>query len=305
MSAASRLPEVLLRNALPTANFMTVQGPEHDFANARYRILPVPYEASVSYGGGTRGGPAAILDASAQIEFYDAEIDLDPSTAGICTLPAVAPDVAGPEAMVNRLRAVAEALREDGRVVVALGGEHSITPPLALPYLEDPDVWVLCIDAHADLREEYQGSPYSHACAMRAIAETGRLVHVGIRAVTPPELRLVRERGTTMIMGWELDPEGGWIDRVFAALGPKVYLSLDVDGLDPALMPATGTPEPGGLSWRQFTALVDRLGREREVVAADVVELAPIPGLQAPSFTAARAVYRIIGAIEAGRRGGH
>ena len=150
MSASPRLPEVLIRNALPSSNFLTVEGPEHDFARARYRILPVPYEASVSYGGGTRGGPAAILDASSQIEFYDAELDLDPSRAGICTLPAVAPDVAGPEVMAHRLRAVAEALRETGRIVIALGGEHSITPPLALPYLEDPDVWVLCIDAHAD-----------------------------------------------------------------------------------------------------------------------------------------------------------
>jgi agmatinase len=305
MVAASRLPEVLLRNALPGPDFMSVQGPQHEFDRARYRILPVPYEASVSYGGGTRGGPAAILDASSQIEFYDAELDLDPSLAGICTLPAVAPDVTGPEAMVKRLRAVAEVLREDGHIVIALGGEHSITPPLAFPYLEDPDVWVLCVDAHADLRESYQGSPHSHACAMRAIAETGRLVQVGIRAVTPPERTVVLERGTTMIMGWELDPEGKWLVRVFAALGPKVYVSLDVDGFDPTLMPATGTPEPGGLSWRQYTALVDRLGREREVVAGDVVELAPIPGLHAPSFTAARAVYRIIGAIEAGRKGGH
>jgi agmatinase len=302
MAASPGPPDVLLRNALPSSSFMTVEGPEHDFAHARYRILPVPYEASVSYGGGTRGGPGAILDASSQIEFYDAELDLDPSRAGICTLPAVAPDVSGPEAMGRRLRAVAEALREAGRIVIALGGEHSITPPLAFPYLEDPDVWLLCIDAHADLRESYQGSPHSHACAMRAIAETGRLVQVGIRAVTPPERRLVRERGTTMIMGWELDPGGEWLERVFAALGPKVYLSLDVDGFDPTLMPATGTPEPGGLSWRQYTSLVDRLGREREVVAADVVELAPIPGLHAPSFTAARAVYRIIGAIEAGRK---
>jgi agmatinase len=295
-------PDVLRRYASPEGSFLAVEGEEHSWANARYRILPVPYEATVSYGSGAKDGPAAIIEASAQIELFDAELDLHPGASGIHTLPAVEPDVRGPEAMTRRLREIAEALCEPDRVTIALGGEHSITPPLALPYLDAPDTWVLCVDAHADLRKSYQGSPYSHACAMHTIARTGRLVQVGIRALSEPERDLARELELTMVMGWDLDADGRWLDRVFEALGPRVYLSLDVDGLDPTLMPATGTPVPGGLTWPQFTALVDRLGREREVVAADVVELAPAPGLHAPTFTAALAVYRIIGAIEAGRK---
>ncbi len=298
------LPEILRQHAIPRANFLGLD-PEHTrFEDAVYRILPVPYEATTSYGGGTREGPEAILEASRQIELYDAELDAEPWTAGVCTLPAVESDGRGPRDMAELLEGIARALRQEGRVVVALGGEHSITPPLARPYMEDPEVWTLCVDAHADLRASYLGTPYSHACAMRPLAETGRTVQVGIRSMSAEERAWAAGRDLTIVFDWEMDEEGSWLDRVFEALGPKVYLSLDVDGLDPAIMPATGTPEPGGLSWRQLTALLDRLGAEREVVAADVVELAPIPGMHAPSFLAARAVYRLMGAIEAGRKEG-
>lgn len=298
------LPEILRRHAAPASDFLGLD-PEHArFDDARYRILPVPYEATTSYGGGAREGPGAILEASRQIELYDAELDSEPYTAGICTLPTVEPQDAGPEAMAESLEEIARSLREPGRVVIALGGEHSITPALARPYMEEPSVWILCVDAHADLRASYRGSSFSHACAMRSMAETGRTVQVGIRSLSAEERTWAAGRDLTILYAWELDDEGRWLDRVFDALGPKVYFSLDVDGLDPGIMPATGTPEPGGLSWGQLTALLDRLGAEREVVAADVVELAPIPGIHAPSFLAARAVYRLIGAIEAGRKEG-
>ncbi|MFO7768195.1 MAG: agmatinase [bacterium] len=298
------LPGILRRHAGPASDFLGLGARHTRFGEARYRVLPVPYESTTSYGGGTRGGPDAILEASRQIELYDAELDSEPWIAGVCTLPAVGSHNQGPKAMAEVLEQIARSLREPGRVVIALGGEHSITPPLARPYMEDPEVWTLCVDAHADLRASYQGTSFSHACAMRPLAETGRTVQVGVRSVSAEEMAWARGRDLTILYDWELDDGGEWLDRVFETLGPKVYLSLDVDGLDPGIMPATGTPEPGGLSWRQLASLLDRLGAQREVVAADIVELAPIPGVHAPSFLAARAVYRLMGAIESGRKEG-
>ena len=299
---ARSIPEILQRYAAPQDNFLGLAAEDSDFSTARYRILPVPYEGTVSYGSGTGRGPAAILAASRQIEFYDAELDLEACREGIATLPALEGGAAGPAEMAERLEAVARALKEPGRVVIALGGEHSITPPLARPYLEASDTWLLCIDAHADLRPTYQGTPHSHACALHACAATGRTAQVGIRALSKEEYDFARQHNLCIFYDWQLDDQGAWMDRLFECLGPRVYLSLDVDGLDPAIMPATGTPEPGGLSWRQLVRLLDRLGSEREVVAADLVELAPIPGMHAPDFLAARAVYRLIGALERGRR---
>lgn len=286
-------------SAAAPANFLGLPPELSDPAAARVAVLPVPYEATTSYGGGTRRGPAAIVEASAQVEFYDAELDAEPCRAGIATCPPVElPAGDGAKAMAALRRAYEEVLATP-RFVIALGGEHTITYPLVAAWSQilgpRAGLTVLQLDAHADLREEYEGNPWSHACVMRRVVDDGvGVVGVGIRAFSIEERDFARARSLAMVRGDELGAEG-WIDRVIGALGPKVYVTFDVDFFDPSLVPATGTPEPGGGTWAQALALLRRVFAEREVVAADVVELAPIPGLHASDFVVARLVYKMIG----------
>jgi agmatinase len=279
-------------------NFLDLPPEISDPTTAHAVVWPVPYEATTSYGEGTRRGPAAILEASAQVEFYDIELDAEPCRMGIGTLapPKLARD---PAAAVEALRDAYGALLSDGRFIVALGGEHTITYPLVAAWRDrlgaGGGLSVLQLDAHADLRDEYQGTRWSHACVMRRVVDDGvPVVGVGLRAFSVEERELMRETRQAVVLGHELGA-AGWIDRVLAGLGPKVYLTFDVDFFDPSLVPATGTPEPDGGTWAQATALLRRVFAEREVVAADVVELAPIAGLHAPDFIVAKLVYKILG----------
>ncbi len=283
--------------ALP--GFLDLPADLSDPATARAAVLPVPYEATTSYGRGARRGPAAILEASAQVEFYDPELDAEPCRQGIATLPEVALPEGDGERALAALRRAYEGVLATSRFVVALGGEHTITYPLVAAWRDQlgtrTGFSVLQCDAHADLRDEYQGNRWSHACVMRRVVEEGvPVVGVGIRALSLEERDWLRRTGSAVVFGDELGTEG-WIERVLAALTPKVYLSFDIDFFDPGLVPATGTPEPGGGTWAQALALLRRVFTEREVVAADVVELSPIEGLHASDFVAARLVYKIIG----------
>ena len=270
-------------------------------------ILPVPYEATTSWGAGTRLGPRAIIDASRYIELYDHELGRDPSLGGVYTFPAL--ELARGDAS----RAMAELDDAFGRVldvaagrrVIMIGGEHSVSAPAILAHADrSPDrLTVLQFDAHLDLRESLDGSPFSHACAMGRVIDRVDLVTVGARGISGEEWEAASARGNvTVITGEELADGAGsqgrgdaWLDRALDALGDPVYITFDVDFFDPSAMPSTGTPEPGGGTWRQAMALLRRVFAERRVVGADVVELAPVPGLAAPDFTAAKLIYRMIG----------
>lgn len=273
------------------------------FESAGAVILPVPYESTVSYGGGTRNGPRAIIEASRYIELYDHELGSEPWEAGVSTLPALVLSGAGPEAAVGELRSAYEALlhRSGDRFVVMLGGEHSITSAPVLAWAErlaarGRRLSVLQIDAHTDLRTEYEGSPYSHAAVMARVHEACDIVAVGIRALTREEHELARSRNNVHIFFADDVHEGeSWMDDVLSRLGEDVYITFDVDGFDPSLVPSTGTPEPGGLQWYPVLRLLRRVFAEKLVHAADVVELAPQPGLPAPDFLVAKLVYKMIG----------
>ena len=179
---------------------------------------------------------------------------------------------------------------------MALGGEHALTTPLVAGVVEHhPGVSVLQIDAHADLRDSYMGDPHSHASAMRRTLEHAPCVQVGIRNLSAPEAAAIPSLPTTVFYDWNMRDDPRWMDVVVDSLADKVYVTIDLDGLDPAIMPAVGTPEPGGLSWREVTALLKKVMRQREVVACDVVELCPLPGFVGPNFLAARLVYKLIG----------
>jgi len=281
----------------PPESFLGLPPDAAGLDTARVVILPVPYEATVSYMGGTRFGPRALLHASRFVELYDHELDAEPYRIGLHTLPELLLPASGPEAALAVLRRAYDALLDLRKFVILLGGEHSVSGPPILAHadrLGPRPLSVLQLDAHADLRTEYEGTPFSHACVMHRVHERVRLVPVGIRSLTTGERALARAKQIPIIFGHELE-DPAWIDRAVAALGPDVYVTVDVDFFDPAIMPSTGTPEPGGGSWQPTMRLLERVFRERHVVGCDVVELAPIPGLAHPDFLAAKLVAKLVG----------
>jgi agmatinase len=282
-------------------NFLGLEGDLGAWDGADVVILPVPYEATVSYQGGTKLGPQAILEASRYIELYDQELDAEPAEIGVATLPALHLSSGGPEEAVAELRQACDAVfaAAGDRLTIILGGEHSISSAPVLAHAArlpaGKRLSILQFDAHSDLRMEYEGSAYSHASVMARCIDDADLVAVGIRALTSEERQLIRDRdGITTIFADEMWDNEAWIDRAMAALGDDVYITFDVDYFDPSLMPATGTPEPGGLPWYPTMKLLRRVFTEKNVVGADVVELAPIGGNAAPDFVAAKLVYKMI-----------
>jgi len=276
-------------------------------AHARAWVLPVPYEGTTTYGAGTRFGPAAIIDASREVELYDREFGCEAAFEyGVHTLPRMALDVSSAEAMVARVEGAVERVLSDDpspELLVTLGGEHSITPGIlrglvkARPDLAD-DLVCVQIDAHADLREAYEGTPASHACAMRRALETCPVFQIGIRNISAgeEEFRRSADRVRTVFAEEATAPDGAFLSGLADfCRGKPVYLTVDVDGLDPSIMPSTGTPEPGGISWARTLDVVRTVAREAAIVPAfDVVELAPVQGLRAPDFLAAKLIYKIM-----------
>lgn len=266
-------------------------------------MLPAPYDGTASYGKGAVHGPRAILEASGQLERYDEELDRCPDQAGVYTLPALELQGLKPAAVVEAVRGAARPPLEQGRFLLTLGGEHSVTTGVLQALLEvrgGRPFSVLQIDAHADLREEYLGTPFSHACVMARANELGLpLVQVGLRALSAEEREYMRSHALEDGVFWahrilSAGRDERWMDEVLARLGDEVYVTFDLDGLDPSIMPATGTPVPGGLDWHTCLGLL-RKTAARRVLAADVVELAPLPGMHAPDFLAARLAYKMLG----------
>ena len=280
--------------------FLGVDGAKATHAEAGTWILPVPYEATASWGTDTRRGPQAIIDASRYVELYDQELGRDPSEGGVYTFPALELERgAADRAMAELERAFGLVLdAAAGRRVIMLGGEHSVSAPAILAHAArcDGRLAVLQLDAHLDLRDTFDGTPYSHACAMGRVVDVVDLVSVGVRGIGAEEWRVVQERdNVAAFTGEAMAEDDGWMDHALEALGDPVYLTFDVDFFDPSLAPSTGTPEPGGGNWRQTTNFLRRVFAERRVVGADMVEHAPIPGLAAPDFLVAKLIYKIIG----------
>jgi agmatinase len=283
--------------------FLGLDEDASDFDKSRAVILPVPYEATTSFGAGTGAGPGAIIEASRYIELYDQELDSEPYEVGVATLPALSLTGAGPRDAIAELRAAYDGLLDEARdkFVIMLGGEHSVSSAPVLAWTDrlakqGKRLSVLQFDAHTDLRPEYEGSPYSHASVMHRVHDKVELVAVGIRAITADEMQLVRRsENIHVFLADNIHADDAWMDDVMARLGPDVYISFDVDAFDPSLVPSTGTPEPGGMQWYPVMKLLRRVFAEKTVHAVDVVELAPIPGLAAPDFLVAKLVYKMIG----------
>jgi agmatinase len=279
-----------------------------DFDNARVVILPVPLDRTTSYVAGTRNGPHEILVASSHMELWDEETESDIHSIGIFTLPEMELPFASMDEVVEDIRRVTAELIARGKFPVVLGGEHSITGPVvAAVAARHPNLSVLQIDAHADLRDSFMGTRHNHACAMRRVLDhAARCTQVGIRSLSPEEAAAAPSLATKIFYDWNMRNDPAWIERVVDSLGETVYITIDCDGFDPAIMPATGTPEPGGLSWREGLALLRRVIEERNVVGCDIVELSPMAGNIAPNFLCAKLVYKILsyrfGLVGAGKK---
>lgn len=264
-------------------------------------ILPVPYDRSSSWKKGADRGPRALLEASAYVELYDIETDGEPWLRGIETAPPIACE-GPPEELAGLVRERVAEVLHDGALPVVLGGEHSVTigaveAVASASGAADRSFSVLQIDAHADTRESYHGSPYNHACVMARAREHGPIVQVGIRAIDAserPEMDEGRVVWAHEIAAARRSGDTGWLDRAIDGLEEDVYLTIDLDAFDPSFVPATGTPEPGGMEWYEVNELVRRLVARRRLVGFDVVELLPQPGNHASDFLAAKLVYRVL-----------
>lgn len=271
---------------------------------ARVVILPIPYEATTTYRRGCGNGPEAILEASQQVEYYDEELDWETCRhIGIYTHEAIADTrarIVPDTEMLEVTKETVYKLIQDGKFAIALGGEHSITSGVVEAYRQaypaEPFT-VIQIDTHGDLRHEYEGSIHNHACVMRRIVDMGLpTVQIGICAICKEEADLIKEKHLTVFRAREIATQPNWIERAIAAIPTqKVFLTIDLDGIDPTLIPGVGTPEPGGLNWYALSAFLRRVFETYQVIGCDVMELAPLVDSVVSEFTAAKLVYKLIG----------
>jgi agmatinase len=292
------------KTSFHSPNFLDLPEDLTEFDKSEFVILPVPYEHTTTYWPGTKHGPSAIIAASQEVETFDEELKFEPCHAGICTLGQMKITTSGSEKMLDKIYRTQRLLLKRKKKVVMLGGEHTISiGAVRAQKKRYPRLSVLQMDAHADLRDSYQDSKFSHACVMRRIAEISHFVSVGIRNLSREEHRFIQKSKADVFPVQDLKESGGWTKKVLDRLGSDVYLTFDLDVLDPSIMPAVGTPEPGGLLWYETLSFLKELVNRKNLVGFDVVELCPIPGMIAPDFLAARLIYKIMGyMVQKGRK---
>jgi agmatinase len=272
--------------------------PAHSLRDALFVVVPVPYDLTSTYQPGSRRGPAAIIEASTNMELYDEELKKETYLAGIHTTLPLTIDARGPKNMINAVRKKIAKVSVQNKIPVMLGGEHSISLGAVQALKEKyPKLKVLQLDAHADLRESYQESPYSHASVARRISEICPLIQVGIRSMSKEESDFLPQ---SKVKSYSADfalENKDWCETICKDLSGDLFVTIDLDVFDPSIMPSTGTPEPGGLYWRNVLRLLELVSRSCKIRGFDVVELAPISGIVAPDFMAAKLIYRLMGYI--------
>lgn len=275
--------------------------PEHARSYADVRVVVIPYglEGSVSYGSGTKAGPQAMLDASKEVELFDEELWREAvADYGVVTAREPSIDSSDIPDALNKLASMTRAVLKDGKFPIVFGGEHSITPGAIRPFLDlYPDLHILHFDAHADLRDGYEGEHFSHAAAMRRVLDhpTVPITSVGIRNISKEEIPFLDANRHRITIHWGRDRRSYDYDAIVAPLaGKPIYLTFDLDGFDSSAMPSTGTPEPGGIFWEDAVGIISRAATIGTIVGADINELAPIEGLHGPDFMAAKLAYKIL-----------
>lgn len=273
-----------------------------DSKTARVVFLPVPYDATMEWRTGAREGPQAIVTASPLLELYDLEVKREIYEVGTHVLPELEPVLSAPQDMVQRVYEATRGWLNKGKMVVMLGGEHSLSLGTVRAYREKfPRLSVLHLDAHTDLRDEYLGTKYGHACTIRRVVEFCPVVSAGVRSVSLEEMKFIEEKGLKPFYA-DGEPLGReTVNRIVTALSDEVYVTIDLDVFDPSIMPAVGTPEPGGLGWYDVTGLLREVARRKRVVGFDLVEFCPREGPSSCAYLAAKLAYKFIGYIYYGR----
>lgn len=274
------------------------------YEDAKAVIIPIPYEKTTTYRKGCKHGALAIINASDQLEAYDIELKQETCMkTGIYTLDAIAdtrinPTIT-PEDMLGRTTDAISRVIADGKFAIALGGEHAITYGVVRAYQQalNERFTVVQIDAHGDLRHSYEGSIYNHACVMRRVVDLGLpILPVGIRSICQEEVQLIKEKKIPVMYARDIYHHRSWRFRAIANIPTeKVFITIDLDGLDPSLLPGVGTPQPGGLNWYELTQFLKQLFLQKKVIGCDVMELAPLNDSVVSQFTAAKLVYKLIG----------
>jgi agmatinase len=280
----------------PPQNFAGLVPSYSNLQTAKVVILPVPYDSTTEWHSGTREGPQAIIEASQYLELYDIELDRDIYNVGIHTLPKVQPLLNSPEKMIDRVYRIATELTKQAKFLVMLGGEHSLSLGMVQALRENfHDLCVLQLDAHADLRDEYLGTKYSHACVMRRISELCPIVQVGVRSLSREEQQFLAQNNLHPFYISTPSSVLTSTESIIASLSDNVYVSIDLDVFDPSVMPAVGTPEPGGMQWHEVVNLLRVVTLHKNVVGFDLVELCPKEGTASCAFLAAKLAYKLIG----------
>ena len=276
--------------------FAGLPPPYSQWQKSRVVILPVPYDSTTEWRSGTRYGPQAIIDASRYLELYDLETDREIYKVGIHTLPELEPLMSGPRDMIDRVYQVTEGLIEKGKFVLMLGGEHTLSLGTVRAFQKAfPELSVLQLDAHADLRHEYLGTEYGQACVMRRISELCPIVQVGVRSLSKEEKQFLDQNRMSPFYMSDLASNVASTEQIVASLSEQVYVTIDVDVLDPAIMPAVGTPEPDGMQWQQLLTLLRSVALKKHVVGFDLMEFCPEEGPTSCAFLLAKLAYTFIG----------
>ncbi len=278
----------------PQINFASLDADDSSFERSRVVVLPVPYDSTVTARAGTRDGPRAIIEASADMELYDVGVGGEPWRHGIHTLPELAPHTGSPEAMTDRIESVVGELLDAGKFVVTLGGEHTVAVGAVRAHAKrTPGLSVLAFDAHSDMRDTYLDSKYNHACTLRRAHESAPVTQVGLRSASLEDHAHIRDEGLAFYSPREFRAAGA--KAVIDRLSDRVYITIDLDNFDPSEMAAVGTPEPGGLHWDEVSDLLIALTKSKRVVGFDVTELSPSLGPRSCAQLAAKLTYRLIG----------
>lgn len=272
-------------------NFGGLEG--QDYKSSKVIIFPVPYSSTTYWNPGTKDGPRALTEASRHLELYDLELKKDVSKVGIYTLDPLSPSKNAPKEVMDQIEKVVSQILKDKKFPLIIGGEHSITYGGVKAFSKNKNISVLQLDAHTDLRDEFEGTKYHHGAVMRRIYKDLKIpvTQVGIRSVSEEEIKFIKKSKKENIFYAPSLP----IEEIVNSLKENVYISFDLDFLDPSIMPSTGTPEPGGFLWYQALELLKAVAQNRKIVGADIVELSPIPSLPSPDFLAAKLVYKLIG----------
>ena len=272
-------------------------GVQFPLEDARAVVVPVAYDLTTTYAPGARFGPWALLQASTHMELFDEDLGFSPIDVGVHTMEIMEQIASGPEAMVGRVAETISGVLREGRFPILVGGEHSLTIGAFHALKEAREsVTIVQFDAHADLRQEYQGSRFSHACVMARAREMFPCVQIGIRSMSEPEHARIRAESLPVFTARRLrEDRERVVSEIASHLGERIYVTIDLDVLDPSILPSTGTPEPGGLLWDEILGLIRTLTHGRKVVGFDVMELSPIPAIAAPDFLAAKLLNKVLG----------